>query len=191
MLVISVWIAAIKSQFEAVDDILTYPSLLSIGASLIVLFTSAVGIIGAVKDNTVLLRSVYTVLDDQMEMALKNYLNDVNLQSAVDSIQQRFECCGLNAPQSWEINDNFTCSNAGSAQSCDLPDSCCMRMKQDCGRKVRVNLPQNSKRYKDILQAKGFYTNGCRKLFLLWLEYNLEVLGATSLAFSIVHCDQT
>lgn len=210
VLVIGVWVGSIKRQFQAVNNILTYPALISVGAALIMIFTSAVGIIGGVKDKIALLRSflfiifiviiiqlavgivtflfrekVFITIDDQMENAIFMYLEDKELQLAFDSIQQRFECCGLSAPQNWEMNDNFTCSNYVSRMACSLPDSCCMRMKPECGVKARHHSPV--KKQQEFLQERGFYTRGCRRPFLIWLEYNLEVLGASSLAFSILH----
>ena len=58
MLVIGVWVVSVKRQYQAINDVLTCPAMMTIAVAVLMILTAAVGIIGGTKDKILLLRLV-------------------------------------------------------------------------------------------------------------------------------------
>lgn len=56
------------------------------------------------------------------------YREDSNLQNLIDTIQMKFECCGVsdNGFKDWNMNIYFKCNISNpSSERCAVPFSCC------------------------------------------------------------------
>jgi hypothetical protein len=205
MLVIGVWVMSIKKPYQAINDVLTSPATMTIVVSIMMLLTAAIGVVGSTKDKLMLLRVFMTIVivvfiiqvaigiiafifreetisavSEQMKSALEQYVDDPVIRTVVDKIQSTHKCCGLQDVNDWNGNRNFTCHNIFSRLSCSVPDSCCTDPEEvNCGLGVRSNTT--------LMEQKRIHTQGCTFRLLLWIENKLDIVGAISLGFAILH----
>jgi len=160
--------------------------------------TSIFGVFGALQEKLVLLRlflaiviivfiiqvvigilafvfreKTIEVANSQLKFGIEYYNKDDNVRKAVDTIQSKIGCCGLNeGPLDWNMNEDYKCGGSGNF-SCKIPDSCCKEYSEGCG-----------------LQGRGkavSHQSGCTWEFLNWVERHLDITGATALGFALLH----
>ncbi|KAK0153262.1 Tetraspanin-17 [Merluccius polli] len=143
------------------------------------------GCIGALRENTVLLKffSVFLGLifflelttgilafvfkdwiKDQLNFFINNnvkaYRDDIDLQNLIDFAQNYWSCCGAHGPNDWNLNIYFNCTeNNPSRESCGVPFSCCIKYPAE------------------LDQQKSINTKGCVGQFEKWLQDNLIVVA--------------
>ncbi|ELU06527.1 hypothetical protein CAPTEDRAFT_166734 [Capitella teleta] len=208
LLSVGLWVASVKRDFSSVNDALASPSILMMVVGILIVATALIGIIGALREHLNCLRvflgiviiifilqviigilafvyreETVTMVSSQLNFAVEEYHTDEDLGHAVDRIQEKLKCCGLDGPQTWERNEFYSCStpDADSAYTCSVPDSCCMKVREDCGLGARRNSSLAEMRRRRI------YTIGCTDLFRSWLAWHLNTLGPIALSFAIVH----
>lgn len=118
--------------------------------------------------------------------AMKNYREKEGATELVDSVQERFQCCGGSdnneGYKEWTVNLYFNCSNPDVkfGDFCSVPYSCC---KVEPGE------------YKNLLCGKGMahpdmdpaerektiYTKGCFLAFVDYLKGNILWIGGVSI----------
>jgi len=109
-------------------------------------------------------------VSDAMRNGLKNY-NNAEFQGVTkgwNSIQEQFECCGVDKPEDWANTTGLT--PLGKT----VPDSCCTNVATDCGQN-KIN-PQQS----------GIYTDGCLDQFVQYVEDNIYLIGGAGLGIAVV-----
>lgn len=207
LLSVGLWIATVKRDASSVNDALAGPAILTIVVGVLIVATALIGIIGALRESLVCLRvflgiviiifilqvvvgilayiyreETVNMVSDQLNFAVEEYHTDEDLQDAVDWIQQQLRCCGLDGPQTWESNVKYSCGtpDAESALTCSVPDSCCMKVRVDCGFGARRNSLAEMRR-------RRIYTIGCTELFRGWLAGHLNTIGPIALSFAIIH----
>jgi hypothetical protein len=66
-----------------------------------------------------------------------------NVSSEIDSIQTHFRCCGVDGPESWQLNWKYNCNSTNGV--CGVPQSCCIdNFNWTCGFGVLQNETLNS-----------------------------------------------
>lgn len=205
VLIIGCWVFDIKKDYEPIHDALTSPSVLAIAIGAVMIVTAVLGIVAAVASKLWPLRVflgivivVFIVqvvigivaficreqtiqdIDHHLDFAIKKYTQSRQIRFAVNKVQTKFNCCGLNNLTDWNSNPDYSC-DGDSVFSCHVPDSCCKEQFDGCGLRVNTDAPLNDLRRRDV------YITGCRWQFLGWLENNLDVVGATALSFAILH----
>lgn len=208
LMAIGLWVTKTKASFEAINDLLTLPALLSVIMGVLMIIVGIIAIIGALREHLGLLRFflVFVIIafivqivigviafvyreetvkmnSGQLKFAIKGYTENEDLQLAVDYIQSNLDCCGLTGPSDWDFNSNYSCANRDSSLSCSLPLSCCMEPEPDClgGDSVRRRITSSR------LHNHGINTLGCSFEFLMWIESHLDAVGATAMGFAILH----
>lgn len=202
LLAIGVWIEDVRKDYESINDALSSPSILAIVVGIFMVITALIGLVGAVKENLVLLKVFLAIIiivfifqviigiiafvyreetarvaSKQLNFAVEEYHKNNDFKRAVDAVQHKLKCCGLDNQRDWNENDEYSCSS-GSPHSCSVPDSCCRDMQVNCGINVRGNLTMAQ-------QTDRIYTEGCSWNFRQWVEERLDILGACALGFAI------
>lgn len=206
LLAIGSWVISLKDDYSSINDVLSSPSILAVIVGLFMILTALIGLIGAAQERLLLLRIflgviiivfilqviigiiafVYReetigVIGKQMEFAVEQYTESDEMKRAVNTVQQKFECCGRRGPSDWDLNDKYNCANQTLELSCSVPSSCCSNMREGCGDKIRAS------NTKTELGKKGIYTIGCQKELLHSIEEYLDIVGATALGFALLH----
>uniref|UniRef100_A0AAY4E444 Tetraspanin n=1 Tax=Denticeps clupeoides TaxID=299321 RepID=A0AAY4E444_9TELE len=158
------------------------------------------GCIGALRENTVLLKffSVFLGLiffleltagilafvfkdwiKDQLNLFINNnvkaYRDDIDLQNLIDFAQEYWSCCGAHGPNDWNLNIYFNCTEQNpSRERCGVPFSCCVK-DPSC---VFVCAEQTARSY--------IYTKGCVGQFEKWLQDNLIVVAGIFVGIALL-----
>jgi len=207
LLGIGVWVEGVRKDYESINDVLHSPSIMAIIVGIVMIIISLIGLIGALKEHLLLLRiflgviiivfilqvvigvlafvykeETLDVVNAQLKGAIRKYHEHDDVQHAIDSIQRKFECCGLRNANQWDFNELYSCNSDNDTYACSVPSSCCKNEKiEDCGMGVRSNTTSVSERVRRI------HFNGCTMKFYEWIEDKLDVVGATALGFAILH----
>ncbi|EDV21544.1 expressed hypothetical protein [Trichoplax adhaerens] len=153
--------------------------LLVVGVVIFILGFS--GCVGALRENTCLLRFVKAFVEDQLRGAIKKYRDDVDLQNLIDFIQRQFRCCGVVGYKDWDANIYFNCTKSNpSREACGVPFSCCRNstINTQCGYDVRSQGASNS-------VIDRIYTTGCVDNVVAFLKDNLYVVAGVAIGIGV------
>lgn len=140
-------------KVETIYDIVLNISLVMVIAGIVVFVVSFAGCLGALRENTCLLKfysmclllvfllemavaivgfvfphNMNTFLEDSLtEKVIHLYRDDPDMQNFIDYAQQEFKCCGLSNAgyMDWGKNEYFNCSSP-SVERGGVPYSCCI-----------------------------------------------------------------
>ena len=140
-------------KVDTIYDIFLNISLVLVIAGAIVFVVSFAGCLGALRENTCLLKfyslclllfflcemaiaivgfvfphTMNTILEENFtDKIITTYRDDPDLQNLIDFAQQEFHCCGLSngGYLDWGKNEYFNCSSP-SVEKCGVPYSCCI-----------------------------------------------------------------
>lgn len=108
---------------------------------------------------------VVTVVEDSLADMIDSYnTSQPEFRSAVDNLQMKLKCCGVNSTSDWR-------SFSPSGDS--VPDSCCIKMTKDCGQGA-MNDP-----------AKVFQTS-CKDAFVKLLNDNLTWIIVAAIVIAVL-----
>ncbi|XP_077999786.1 tetraspanin-14-like [Glandiceps talaboti] len=185
-----------------------------IGIIIFVLATS--GCIGALRENTCLLNFFAAVLciifllqvalglflfitlqynkesffgevESVINISIRKYRDDINLQELIDGLQQGMECCGSEGFDDWEQNLYFNCSmeEIGAVEACGVPFSCCRKNPEDtviniqCGYGIR-------KQGMNVERGETIYVQGCSSAIEFFLVEHYYTIGGVPIAFALL-----
>ena len=87
---------------------------------------------------TVMAATVFREMDESKMRLTQSIIEYGNASLEIDSIQSSFRCCGVDGPESWQLNWKFNCSSGRSV--CGVPQSCCIdQTNMTCGFDVWKN----------------------------------------------------
>ena len=198
-----------KNEYTEFTSTSTDPGALIVAIGFIIFFVSFAGTIGALRENTTLLR-IYEVfivivvilqfiggilglafwpevkesLDTQVKKMITKYPYDVDLKNAIDLVQERLECCGSLNYHDWNLNRYYRCyvREPKPIQHCSVPFSCChIEEKQRLNYQCGYQM-RSPERHR--LRAKQYvYTRGCLNVLENYFKDNLVLVGAVAIAF--------
>ncbi|XP_065225171.1 tetraspanin-33-like [Planococcus citri] len=199
-------------RVETILDIILNISLVLIILGGIVFIVSFAGFIGALRENTCLLKfySLSLLIFFLLEMAvavvgfvfphamqstleesftdkiIHSYRDDADLQNLIDFAQQEFQCCGLSSDgyTDWSKNEYFNCSSP-SAEKCGVPFSCCINATEITGNLINIMCGYGAQELPVAEASKKVWTSGCIEVVRLWAERNLYTIGAVALGVAL------
>ena len=123
------------------------------------------------------------VANKQLHLALEEYHTNDKIAHGIDTIQEKWSCCGIESPSDWNQNEMYACGAENSTLKCGVPDSCCRveSMEEGCGLAIRGSS------FTETDRKLRIYTVGCTWYFYMWVEGNLDTVGAIALGFAIAH----
>jgi len=196
---IGIWTMVMKMQYAAVLGSAFYNLIvyLLIGAGLLVLITGILGCVGAIQKNASLLTWYFILLviiflaeciagilafvyhqsiEAELAKGLQANLNKnynqtghESLTTAVDDMQQDFQCCGVHSYEDWQAS-TFIKQNKDGLKT---PESCCKTPSPLCSKRDH---PSN------IYRVLGSESMGCLTKLVLYLQDHLFILAITGIA---------
>ncbi|KAF6731357.1 Tetraspanin-17 [Oryzias melastigma] len=168
------------------------------------------GCIGALRENTVLLKffSVFLGLifflelttgilafvfkdwiKDQLNFFINNnvkaYRDDIDLQNLIDFAQEYWSCCGAHGPDDWNLNIYFNCTpNNPSRERCGVPFSCCI--KDPAEDVINTQCGYDVRRLTDLERQPFIHTKGCVGQFEKWLQDNLILVAGIFVGIALL-----
>ncbi|XP_065064653.1 uncharacterized protein LOC135690892 [Rhopilema esculentum] len=185
-----IWLRVEKGDYASFSDYeFATVSNLAIGAGVVIVVVTFLGVVGSIKENKIMLLMFFIFLllifcleisagglayankgkierevrKDLSLMISEKYGDEPGTTEAIDKMQTYFKCCGNLNWNDW-ANSKF--------QKGYPPKSCCVEEQQnnnDCGK-----------------DPNNVYTKGCYKEISKFLLEHLLVIGVIGLAFSVI-----
>ncbi|KAL7301909.1 hypothetical protein TKK_0005506 [Trichogramma kaykai] len=200
-------------RVENVYDIVLNISLVMIIAGAVVFVVSFAGFVGALRENTCLLKfyslclliffllemgvaivgfvfphSLQSILEESFtDKIIQTYRDDPDLQNFIDFGQKKFKCCGLSQGgyMDWSKNEYFNCSSLLSTERCGVPFSCCINATNIASGLVN-NMCGYSIQNTPVSEAsKKVWTSGCIEIVRAWAERNLYTIAGIALGIAL------
>uniref|UniRef100_A0A3Q3WW30 Tetraspanin n=1 Tax=Mola mola TaxID=94237 RepID=A0A3Q3WW30_MOLML len=140
----------------------------------------AAGVVGYLFTDTVIERT-----ERLMMRAVVRYREDQDLENAIDFIQKKFQCCGVERYTDWSHNVYFECSDSNpSLEACGVPFSCCIHLQNQtvlntmCGYGMQ-QLDGPSAR-------QDVFTIGCLEKIVSWAKNNLLLVAGLTVGLLLL-----
>ncbi|XP_013778968.1 tetraspanin-33-like [Limulus polyphemus] len=187
-------------EVKNVFDVLLQVSIVLMVVGAVVFSISFSGCLGALRENTCLLKFYSflllilflgelvlgtlafvfpNTLTDWINQGLsqklvENYRDNANFQNLIDAIQKEFRCCGISDKgyKDWSQNQYFNCSAENpSPERCAVPYSCC---RENANSKSQTALNEK------------IYTRGCVEGLMEFVKGNLYLVAGICLGVALV-----
>ncbi|XP_030563081.1 tetraspanin-33-like [Drosophila novamexicana] len=200
-------------KLENIYDVVLNISLVMIITGIVIFVVSFAGCLGALRENTCLLKfysmcllifflmemaiaiicfvfpqNMNSFLEDQFtDKIIHSYRDDPDLQNFIDFAQQEFKCCGLSNAgyQDWSKNEYFNCSSP-SVEKCGVPYSCCMNATDISSGLVNIMCGYGVQEHSVAAASKLIWTSGCIEIVRVWAERNLYTIAGIALGIALV-----
>ncbi|XP_045425649.1 tetraspanin-10 isoform X1 [Lemur catta] len=203
-LAIGLWGLAVKGSLGSAwgRPLPVDPMLGLVLGALVVSAVSLAGCLGALCENTCLLRcfcgsilallvlqataaaltaALWGPLQDSLEHALRvaitHYQDDLDLGFILDQVQLGLQCCGVVSYQDWQQNLYFNCSSPG-VQACSLPASCCIDPQED-GASINDQCGFGALGLDVDAAGRVVHLEGCGPPLRRWLRGQIPAVGTT------------
>ncbi|XP_017291309.1 tetraspanin-33 isoform X1 [Kryptolebias marmoratus] len=111
-----------------------------------------------------------------MMKAIVRYREDQDLENAIDFIQKKFQCCGVEDYKDWSHNVYFECSDTNpSLEACGVPFSCCILLKNQTV--LNTMCGYGTQQMEEHSAREDIFTIGCVEKIIWWAKNNLRLVG--------------
>lgn len=196
--------AKVAKAKDVVDTLTVDPALLLIVVGSVTFLITFVGCWGALRNATCLLKTFLGILvvvlllqvaagvmgylftdlvmertERLMLKAVVRYREDRDLENAIDFIQKKFQCCGVDSYKDWSKNIYFECSDTNpSLEACGVPFSCC---RPEANQTVLNTMCGYGMQELEELSAQDeVFTVGCLDQTILWAKNHLLLVTGLS-----------
>lgn len=199
-------------RVNTIYDILLDISLVLIIFGGVVFVVSFAGCVGALRENTCLLRfySLCLLIFFLLEMAIAiigfvfphtmqsvveesftdkiihKYRENDDLRNFIDFAQKEFHCCGLSSEgyKDWTMNEYFNCTSP-SSEKCGVPYSCCINTTNISGGLINIMCGYNVQNLSVAEASKKVWTSGCIEVVRAYAERNLYTIAGVALGVAL------
>ncbi|XP_012728413.2 tetraspanin-33 [Fundulus heteroclitus] len=193
--------AMVAKEKDVVDTLTVDPALLLVVVGSLMFLVTFLGCFGALRNATCLLKTFLAILavvfllqiaagavgyvftdmvmkrtEKLMMKTIVHYREDRDLENAIDYIQKKFKCCGVDDYKDWSNNVYFECSeNNPSLEACGVPFSCCRHQENQtvlntmCGYGMQEEQEDSAN--------KHIFTFGCLDKIIMWGKKNLLLVA--------------
>ncbi|XP_015264084.1 PREDICTED: tetraspanin-10 [Gekko japonicus] len=177
------------------------PMLFFVLAGLVASTMSLLGCMGALFENTRLLKllnggiiifvimevlgaiilfslrhQIKASLRDSLMVAVLRYQDDADLQFIMNEIQSGLQCCGVESYQDWMTNLYFNCSSPG-VQACGVPSSCCLDPLEN-GTILNSQCGFGTLGLEEVVAQSIIYLGGCVPQLSRWLDNHAGAISS-------------
>uniref|UniRef100_A0A3Q4HHW5 Tetraspanin n=1 Tax=Neolamprologus brichardi TaxID=32507 RepID=A0A3Q4HHW5_NEOBR len=186
---------------DVVDTLTVDPALLLIVVGSVMFLITFLGCFGALRNTICLLKTFvgllvailllqiaaafvgYFFTDTVMERterlmmkAIEQYREDQDLENAIDFIQKKFQCCGVESYKNWSRNVYFECSDTNpSLEACGVPFSCCIGLQNQTV--LNTMCGYGMQQLEEKLARQHIFTIGCLDKIVWWAKHNLLLVA--------------
>ncbi|KAK0082625.1 hypothetical protein PV325_010073 [Microctonus aethiopoides] len=206
------WQTTGSVRVENVYDVVLNISLVMVIAGGVVFIVSFAGCVGALRENTCLLKfyswcllaffllemgvaivgfvfphTLQSLLEESFtDKIIQTYREDPDLQNFIDFGQREFKCCGLSQEgySDWQKNEYFNCSSPGR-ESCGVPFSCCINTTDISSGLVNIMCGYQIQMLPPSEASKRIWISGCIEIVRSWAERNLYTIAGIALGIAL------
>ncbi|XP_078421771.1 tetraspanin-15 isoform X3 [Cetorhinus maximus] len=171
ILCIGIYAEVERQQNKTMDSLFLAPAIILLLLGLSMFAVSFAGMVGALRDNRLLLKVVLLLFKANVREGIKHYYDDLDFKNILDRIQVKFSCCGGDEYKDWAVNQYHACDAPGP-MACGVPYSCCMNKQGDvintqCGYQTL---------HKERFEVDTIiYVRGCVDAISLWFMDNIGI----------------
>ncbi|XP_077463922.1 tetraspanin-33 isoform X3 [Stigmatopora argus] len=191
--------AKVAKEKDVVDTLTVDPALLLMAVGSLTFSIAFLGCFGALRNAICLLKTfasilaallllqltagilgyVFTeaVMERTRRLMMKTvlrYREDRDLENAIDFVQKKLQCCGVDGYKDWSRNVYFQCSDSNpSLEACGVPFSCCVPPANQtvpntmCGFGTQLHSRELAERH--------VFPDGCADKIAHWLGQNVKM----------------
>ncbi|XP_059197654.1 tetraspanin-33 [Centropristis striata] len=193
--------AKIAKEKDVVDTLTIDPALLLIVVGSVMFLVTFFGCFGALRNATCLLKTFLGILvtvlllqiaagvvgylftdmvmertEKLMMKAIVRYREDRDLENAIDFIQKKFQCCGVEGYKDWSQNVYFECLDTNpSLEACGVPFSCCVPVQNQTV--LNTMCGYGMQQMEEASASQDVFTIGCLEKIVSWAKNNLLLVG--------------
>uniref|UniRef100_A0A3B5ASC3 Tetraspanin n=1 Tax=Stegastes partitus TaxID=144197 RepID=A0A3B5ASC3_9TELE len=193
--------AKIAKEKDVVDTLTLDPALLLIIVGSVMFLITFLGCFGAIRNATCLLKTFLAILviifllqiaagvvgylftdmvmertEKLMMKAIVQYREDQDLENAIDFIQKKFQCCGVESYKDWSHNVYFECSDTNpSLEACGVPFSCCLHLQNQTV--LNTMCGYGMQQQEESSASQDVFTIGCLEKIVSWAKNNLLLVA--------------
>uniref|UniRef100_A0A4W6BQD2 Tetraspanin n=1 Tax=Lates calcarifer TaxID=8187 RepID=A0A4W6BQD2_LATCA len=186
---------------DVVDTLTVDPALLLIVVGSVMFLITFLGCFGALRNATCLLKMFLGILvavlllqiaagvvgylftdmvmertERLMMKAIVRYREDQDLENAIDFIQKKFQCCGVESYKDWSHNVYFECSDTNpSLEACGVPFSCCIHQQNQTV--LNTMCGYGMQQLEERSAGQDVFTIGCLEKIVWWAKNNLLLVA--------------
>ncbi|XP_041065019.1 tetraspanin-15 isoform X3 [Carcharodon carcharias] len=196
ILCIGIYAEVERQQNKTMDSLFLAPAIILLLLGLSMFTVSFAGMVGALRDNRLLLKvfkwtlvtvvvlqlvfiivsllcqnKVLLLFKANVREGIKHYYDDLDFKNILDRIQVKFSCCGGDEYMDWAVNQYHACDAPGP-MACGVPYTCCMSKQGDvintqCGYQTL---------HKERFEVDTIiYVRGCVDAISLWFMDNIGI----------------
>ncbi|XP_027867757.1 tetraspanin-33 isoform X2 [Xiphophorus couchianus] len=180
--------AKVAKEKDVVDTLTVDPALLLIVVGLLMFLITFLGCFGALRNATCLLKTFLSILavvlvlqvmertETLMMKGVVRYREDQDLENAIDFVQKKFQCCGVENYKDWSRNVYFECSESNpSLEVCGVPFSCCIHLQNQTV--LNTMCGYGMQQQQEAAARQHIFTAGCLQRIVLWAQKNLLLVA--------------
>ncbi|XP_008404675.1 tetraspanin-33 isoform X3 [Poecilia reticulata] len=193
--------AKVAKEKDVVDTLTVDPALLLIVIGSLMFLITFLGCFAALRNATCLLKMFLSILavvlilqvaagavtyvftdlvmertETLMMKAVVRYREDRDLENAIDFVQKKLQCCGVENYQDWSRNVYFECSDSNpSLEVCGVPFSCCVHLQNQTV--LNTMCGYGLQQQQEAAARQHIFTAGCLQRIVLWAQKNLLLVA--------------
>ncbi|XP_057697426.1 tetraspanin-33 [Corythoichthys intestinalis] len=193
--------AKVAKEKDVVDTLTLDPALLLMVVGCLTFFITFLGCFGALRNTPCLLKTFASILavllllqltagilgyvfsdvvlertERLMMKTVVRYREDRDLENAIDFIQKKFQCCGVDGYKDWSRNVYFECSDSNpSLEACGVPFSCCVVSANQTVLNTMCGF--GTQLLERELAERDVFPDGCSDKIAHWLGKNTKMVA--------------
>ncbi|XP_032869601.1 tetraspanin-15-like isoform X2 [Amblyraja radiata] len=184
-----------RQQNKTLEGFFVAPAVILILLGVSIFVVSFVGMVGALRDNRLLLKmfkwtlvvilllelvfiivsflcrnKVLLMFKANVREGIRHYYDDLDFKNILDRIQVKFSCCGGEEYKDWSVNHYHACDAPGP-MACGVPYTCCVKEKE--GDVINTQCGYQKLHQERVEVGTTIHARGCVDAITLWFEDNI------------------
>uniref|UniRef100_UPI00398F6C1A tetraspanin-15 n=1 Tax=Pristiophorus japonicus TaxID=55135 RepID=UPI00398F6C1A len=197
VLCVGIYAEVERQQNKTMGGFFLAPAILLILLGVSIFLVSFVGMVGALRDNRLLLKvfkwtlvtvvllqlvfiivsflcrnKVLLIFKANVRQGIKHYYDDLDFKNILDRIQAKFACCGGDEYRDWAVNYYHACDAPGPL-ACGVPYTCCVKEQE--GDVINTQCGYQALHQERFEVGTIIYARGCVDAISLWFEDNIGI----------------
>ncbi|XP_055518293.1 tetraspanin-15 isoform X3 [Leucoraja erinacea] len=159
-----------RQQNKTLEGFFVAPAVILILLGVSIFVVSFVGMVGALRDNQLLLKMVLLMFKANVREGIRHYYDDLDFKNILDRIQVKFSCCGGEEYKDWSVNHYHACDAPGP-MACGVPYTCCVKEQE--GNVINTQCGYQKLHQERFEVGTTINARGCVDAITLWFEDNI------------------
>ncbi|XP_026570980.1 tetraspanin-15-like isoform X2 [Pseudonaja textilis] len=160
-----------RQKHRTLEGLFLAPAVILILLGLTIFAVSFIGMVGSLRDNQMLLKTMNAVFHSSIQDGIRHYYDDLDFKNILDYVQQKFSCCGGDEFSDWHVNPYHACNGSGPL-ACGVPYTCCVRKAP--GEVINTLCGYRTLNQERLELVNTIHVRGCIHAVSFWFKDNFE-----------------